>query len=72
MALWYQAPFKDEVLWAYNAEHLLYLEQYIAAKVRERNNRRYATMVEKLPLFMQLAKNREALLKLLERMKRKG
>ena len=72
MPLWYQESFKGNVLWAYNAEHLLYLEQYIAAKLRERNGLVSMTMVERLPLFIKSAKNREELLKLLGRMKLKG
>jgi hypothetical protein len=50
--LWYQASFREHLLWAYNYEHLDYLEQYIRAKLRERNNRKYSTMVEKLPQFI--------------------
>ncbi|MBT9392321.1 hypothetical protein KLP40_04025 [Hymenobacter sp. NST-14] len=71
LPLWYQAPFKDELLWAYGSEHLLYLEEYIGAKLRERNQPRYMTMVERLPQFIKSAKNRDALLKLLERIKLK-
>ncbi|UPL50918.1 hypothetical protein [Hymenobacter sublimis] len=71
LPLWYQASFKDELLWAYGPEHLLYLEQYIGARLRERNQRRYTTMVECLPQFIKAAKNRDVLLKLLERMKLK-
>ncbi|WP_170172501.1 hypothetical protein [Hymenobacter rigui] len=50
---------------------MFYLEQYIGAKLRERNQPRYMTMVEQLPQFIKSAKNRDALLKLLERMKLK-
>ncbi|MET4104823.1 endogenous inhibitor of DNA gyrase (YacG/DUF329 family) [Hymenobacter sp. UYP22] len=71
LPLWYQASFKDELFWAYGPEHLLYLEQYIGARLRERNQRLYATMVERLPQFIKSAKNRDSLLKLLERMKLK-
>ncbi|MDO1451284.1 hypothetical protein Q0590_33730 [Rhodocytophaga aerolata] len=71
LELWYNAPYKDHTLWAYNYQHLEYLEQYIEAKLRERNNRRYTTMVEKLPQFIKSAKNREALLKVIQKLKHK-
>ncbi|QHT69742.1 hypothetical protein GXP67_25385 [Rhodocytophaga rosea] len=72
LELWYQAQFKDELFWAYNNEHLHYLEQYVVAKLRERNNPRYMTMVEKLPAFIKSAKNREGLLKLINKLKNKS
>ncbi|WP_052695871.1 hypothetical protein [Hymenobacter sp. AT01-02] len=72
LPLWYQEPFKDQLLWTYNPEHLLYLEQYVGAKLRERNARRYMTIVEKLPQFIKAAKNREAILKRLQQMKLKA
>jgi hypothetical protein len=58
-------------LWAYNYDHLHYLEEYIGASLRERKTAPHLSMVEKLPRFMQLAKNREALLRLIARLKRK-
>lgn len=69
--LWYRAAFGEDLLWAYNYDHLHYLEGYIGAALRERNDPRYVTLGEKLPRFMQLAKNRAALLKLIARLKRK-
>lgn len=67
--IWYQASFKDEVLWACNIAHLIYLESYIASGIRENRDRTRFTMVEKLPKFMQVAKNRAALLKLIAKLK---
>lgn len=72
LPLWYQESYKSNVLWAYNAEHLLYLEEYVGAKLRERNGRISMTMVERLPSFIKSAKNREEILKLIERMRQKG
>ncbi len=68
-ALWLQHSFKNEVFWAYNLEHLIYLEQYISAKLREHKNRTHFTLLEKLPKFYHEAKNREALLKIIEKLK---
>lgn len=69
--LWLSAPFKDETFDAYNSEHLNYLQEYIAAGLRETKDRKFFTMVEKLPKFITSAKNREALLKLIEKLRKK-
>ena len=70
--LWLQSPFKDEVFWAFNFEHLLYLESYISANLREPKDRLHYTLLEKLAKFYHLAKNRGALLKLIEKLKSKN
>lgn len=69
--LWLQRPFKNEVFWAFNLAHLEYLEQYIAARLREHKDRSHFTLLEKLPRFYHEAKNREALLKTIALLKRK-
>lgn len=67
--LWLKASFKNNVFWAYNLSHLEYLEKYISANLREHKDRSHFTLVEKLPKFYHEAKNREALLKIIERLK---
>lgn len=67
--LWLQQPFKNEVFWAYNEEHLVYLESYIGATLREHKERSHFTLLEKLPKFYHEAKNRTALLKLIDKLK---
>jgi len=69
--LWLQSDFKGNVLWANNFEHLDYMKRYIQARLRERNDRKGFTLVEKLPQFIKSAKNREALLKEIEKLERK-
>lgn len=69
--LWYIAPFKTDLFWAYNEQHLLYLEKYINAKLREHKDRSHFTLLEKLPKFYHEAKNREALLKVIDQLKNK-
>ncbi|WP_443938432.1 hypothetical protein [Pedobacter sp. MW01-1-1] len=69
--LWYQIPFKDDVILAYNLAHLNYLECYVAAYLREHKDRTHFTLLEKLPKFYHSAKNREALLKAIEKLKKK-
>lgn len=69
--LWLQLDFGAHVLWAYNYEHLAHLKAYIGAGLRERQTLAFSTMVERLPPFIKAAKNREALLALLEKLARK-
>ncbi len=69
--LWYQITFKNDIFWAYNLEHLNYLEHYIGAALREHQERSHYTLLEKLPKFYHEAKNRDALLKLIQKLKNK-
>ena len=69
--LWLQADFKNEQFWAYNDEHLNYLERYISATLRGHKERTHFTLLEKLPKFYHEAKNREALLKIIAKLKSK-
>lgn len=69
--LWLQMPFRGDVFIAYNQEHLEYLEKYISASLREHKDRTHFTLLEKLPKFYHDAKNRDALLKIISKLKRK-
>ncbi|WP_126973399.1 hypothetical protein [Gynurincola endophyticus] len=70
--LWLQHPFKNDIFWAYNLTHLEYLERYIAAGLREHTDRTHFTLLEKLPKFYHEAKNRETLLKIIQKLKLKS
>lgn len=70
-SLWFAHPFKNDVFWAYNRAHLEYLENYISAKLREHKDRTHFTLLEKLPKFYHDAKNRDSLLKIIEKLKNK-
>lgn len=79
LPLWLQKEFRDgEIFWAYNTDHLDYLEQFISAKLRERGisirniNVRNSSMISRLPTFMIKAGNRDALLKLIEQLRHKS
>jgi hypothetical protein len=74
LPLWLQTPCCGETLWAYNTEHLDFLEQYVAATLRERTRRdgtplreprtaRNGSIASRLPAWIKSAKNREAVLK---------
>lgn len=69
--LWYRAPYKNEVFFALNEAHLDYMEQYISSGIRENKGRTGYTLVEKLPKYIQLATNREPLLKLIQKLRNK-
>lgn len=69
--LWLLAPFKNDIIWAYNYDHLDYLEAYIGAKLREKQDREHYTLLEKLPLFYHDRKNRVALLKMIAKLRSK-
>ena len=71
--LWLQMPFRDgQLVVAYNGRHLIYLEQYIAATLREYKYRTHFTLLEKLPRFYHEAKNREGLLNIIGKLREKG
>lgn len=69
--LWLKYPFKNDFFWAFNDNHLSYLEQYITATLREHKDRSHFTLLEKLPIFYHEAKNREALLKIINKLRKK-
>jgi len=69
LTLWLQKSFGDDLFWAYNMEHLNLLEQYVQAKLRERGIKnkgsKNSLMFSRLPEFIKSAKNRDAMLKLI-------
>jgi hypothetical protein len=69
--LWLIASFKNDIFFAYNDKHLDYLERYISATLREHKDRPHFTILEKLPKFYHEAKNRAALLKIINKLKSK-
>ncbi len=65
-----QGDVKGNLLWAYNRLHLREIRNYVEAKLRERQTTTHTTMVERLPSFITEAKNREAVLKAIEKIER--
>lgn len=68
LPLWLSCKVKKNILWAYNYEHLQYIKGYVQAKLRTRYNGDYSTMVEKLPSWMKSEKNREDIIKRIEKL----
>ena len=70
--LWYAQMYQGEHFWALNEEHLAYLENFIAAKLRLRSTYNSGMMlVDKLPQFIKDKKNRDDLLKLISKLREK-
>ncbi|GAC1384181.1 MAG: hypothetical protein NVSMB45_12100 [Ginsengibacter sp.] len=65
-----QIPVDNNILWAYNYDHLDYLKTYVSAKLREEHAVTKNSMTQKLPDFIKLAKNRERILKAIERLEK--
>jgi hypothetical protein len=76
LPLFYTICVKDGTLYAYNDEHLDYLKQFISAKLRTRdysNSYSYSnrSQISRLPKWVKLAKNRNNLLKAIEKFEKK-
>jgi endogenous inhibitor of DNA gyrase (YacG/DUF329 family) len=71
LPLWLSGTVKKQTFWAYNYEHLDYLRRYISAKLRVRSGKSHSSMVEKLPPWMSSKKNRDDLIRLIEKLEKK-
>lgn len=67
--LWLEISCCGERLWAYNPKHLETIEQYVSAKLRERNKDGKKSFLSKLPTWIKLAKNRDEILKAIRKLK---
>ena len=69
LPLWLEISCGGELLWAYNLEHLELLEKYVAAKLRERTKKGRSSFFSKLPKWIKSAKNRDEILKAIQKLK---
>jgi hypothetical protein len=70
LPLWLQISCCGETLWAYNYRHLQFLENYVAAKLRERKKPNITrSTASRLPQWIKSAKNRDEVLKAIEKLK---
>jgi transcription elongation factor Elf1 len=65
---YFQEDCKGKLFWARNRDHLLEMENYVSSDLRARLSYRMR-MVERLPTFIKEAKNRDAILKILQKWK---
>lgn len=67
--LWLQTECCQNILWAYNERHLLFLESYIGARLRQREPHVNRSVASRLPHWMINGKNRQEVLKGIGRLK---
>jgi len=71
--LWLQTDCCSTILWALNAEHLGFLEQYVSAELRQRRRNEFGwsnkSLFGRLPQWMTSAKNRDEVLRCIERLR---
>ena len=66
--LWLQTEVKGNLFWAFNRDFLNEIKNFVEADLRENKTRYHMTMTSRLPEFIKTAKNRDAVLKAIERM----
>jgi hypothetical protein len=71
LSLWLQISCCNETFWAYNFKHLEIIEQYVSAKLRERTKKGRNSFLSKLPTWLKSAKNRDEILRAIEKLKSK-
>lgn len=73
LPLWLTTECCNDLLWAYNYEHLEFLKNHIEAKLRERNteNMSNRSIGSRLPQWMASKKNRAQVLKAIEFLRKK-
>jgi len=77
LPLWLQAPCCGRLLWAYNPRHLERLEEIVGARIRERSRDektgwRNQSLAGRLPAWLTSRKNRDEVLKALDRLKQRA
>ncbi|WP_088068111.1 hypothetical protein [Gottfriedia luciferensis] len=70
-SLWLQTHCCGKTLWAYNKEHLDFLENYVRASLRERVPKINSSLASRLPNWIKSAKNREEILKGITKLRKK-
>lgn len=71
LPLWLETACCGERLWAYNEKYLDLLENYVAAKLRERTKAGRSSFLSKLPKWIKTAKNRDEILKAIGKLRAK-
>lgn len=71
LPLWLQISCCGKTLWAYNEKHLDFLANYVGAKLRERTPNTNKSLASRLPQWIKSAKNRDEILKAIEKLRTK-
>jgi hypothetical protein len=61
----------SETLWAYDKKHLNFIENYVAARLRERRPNVNKSLASRLPQWIKSAKNRDEILRAIGKLKEK-
>ena len=69
--LWLRTNCCGHVLWAYNKDHLDFLDSYITSSLRERIPNKNQSLASRLPEWIKNRKNRQELTRGVERLKAK-
>lgn len=69
--LWLVKKIGENVLWAYNDDHLHFLEEHVSATLRERNIEKMenSSLGSRLPKWLTSKKNREVMVKAIQQLK---
>ncbi|MES9684307.1 hypothetical protein CN514_20380 [Bacillus sp. AFS001701] len=70
-SLWLQTHCCGKTLWAYNEEHLDFLENYVSASLRERVPNINKSIASRLPNWIKSARNRDEVLKGINKLRKK-
>lgn len=73
LPLWLSTNVGENLFWAYNYEHLNFIKEFVYAKLRERNinDMRNQSLGSRLPKWITSHKNREVILKTIEKLEKK-
>ena len=71
MPLWLQTNCCGQVLWAFNQKHLEFLEKYVSQTLRKRPLNANGSLQSRLPKWILSAKNRDAVVRGIKRLKAK-
>ncbi|RNB88604.1 hypothetical protein EDM59_05675 [Brevibacillus nitrificans] len=69
--LWLRVNCCGHLLWAYNKQHLDFLEGYISSSLRERTPNINQSLASRLPSWIKSSKNREQLVKGVRKLREK-
>ena len=69
LPLWLQTHCRGNVLWAFNQEHLDFLEAYVSQRLRKRPVNSNRSLQSRLPRWILSSKNRDAVQKAIRRLR---
>ena len=71
LPLWLQAEVQGHVLWAYNRDHLSFLEAFVRADTRARAPNWNSSLVSRLPRWLKVAAARQPVLRAIAKIARR-